>query len=606
MDLSKLADYSDVTNSHLVSTLPTAFNFNRLSTLILNTNPEVKSDNIPQSFCQINQLSFIDTNIGVVAGTPVGYSCTPTVNNPDSIKVKPGESWITITGSNLGWATPGDADPNLSVITANTMLKYIIQNPTDSKTGIKLSTNVILPKISWSDVDIMLDIISPSAYQRFTMDSGGKYRVEVKFNFTGTLGMPLDQSVTVNGNYCDRTILDGSQIICKITQPLEDGPILLKLSNNANYASTTINFIRSYPIVTSISKITTAGGEITIDGQFGNDGFDDSQLFISINNVNCTGRAFLGLSLTCIMPPTDAGVVPVDLGFNGFVTQTTMLVCGNITANVTAPVASFEVSGYTFKFKMESIQELSANGSIVNELLTRSWHYNQSVLGEVTTLSYNLNVTTPDDEDNGTLPTLQVSSMIEYSSLARQVTFAGITSNLSPNAIKISVNITGWQYSSSLNTLRVVFSAPIDQQETDCNGDDIPLATNSQLDDSLQYLSIVKDGVVFYGRFLSHALSNGRPTYSRNELINSTHGGGDAYIGIHLPQCSTCQIDPDFGLLVSPRSSDLCDDDNTRSWFLPVVIAVPLVVVLMVSIVLIKVIRQRYYFKGIIPMSRLG
>eukprot|EP01133_Synstelium_polycarpum_P017004 gene17004-20235_t len=249
---------------------------------------------------------------------------------------------------------------------------------------------------------------------------------------------------------------------------------------------------------------------------------------------------------------------------------------------------------------MESIQELTPNQDIAKELLTRSWHYNQSVAGEVTTITYRL---------NGTLPSFQVSSMIEYSSLARQVTFAGITSNLSPNAIKISVNITGWQYSSSLNTLRVVFSAPIDQQETDCNGDDIPLATNSQLDDSIQYLSIVKDGVVFYGRFLSHALSNGRPTYSRNELINSTRGGGDAYIGIHLPQCSTCQIDPDFNLLVSPRSSGLCGESKSKAWFLIVVIVVPVTVALILIVSLVLYLRKRYYFNlngDTIFMKRLG
>eukprot|EP01133_Synstelium_polycarpum_P000439 gene439-523_t len=245
---------------------------------------------------------------------------------------------------------------------------------------------------------------------------------------------------------------------------------------------------------------------------------------------------------------------------------------------------------------MESIEELAPDQTVANQLITQSWHFNQTVANDITTLTYLL---------NGTAPTLQVAAVIEYSKLARQVAFAGQTTNLAPNAIKISVNVTGWRYSSSLNTLRVVFSAPF-EPETDCNGDDLPLGTNSQLDDSLQYLAIVKDGVVFYGRFLSHALSNGRPTYSRNQLINSTRGGGDAYIGIHLPQCSSCQIDPDFGLLVSPRSTqDSCSGSKTKSWFLGVVIAVPLVVGTILMISLVMFIRHKYYFRGIIPMRRI-
>ncbi|EGG23038.1 hypothetical protein DFA_05168 [Cavenderia fasciculata] len=257
-----------------------------------------------------------------------------------------------------------------------------------------------------------------------------------------------------------------------------------------------------------------------------------------------------------------SGFNPVDNCLTKFVDHTTF------TSNATAPSTSIQVDGAEFGFDIVAIQEIGLDNEIVKELLTNSWISNITINNTFTDAVYQLVIS-----NTSILADTQVTVNITFSTQSRSITFGNQQLLINPNSIKLAVSINGWEYSSNVATLRVVLKTTTNNQQSieyDCKETDI---SSFSYDDygTLQYLRVLKDNVQFNGRFIDFALVDGRTTYSQTLLINQTSISSNqstAMIGITLPQCQSCVLDPDFTplLVVNDKDSDCSSKSEDQKW----------------------------------------
>ncbi|EGG15923.1 hypothetical protein DFA_09594 [Cavenderia fasciculata] len=258
----------------------------------------------------------------------------------------------------------------------------------------------------------------------------------------------------------------------------------------------------------------------------------------------------------------------------------------NITfnPNTTAPTTSFDIDGVGFQFEMVAIQELDIDESVINELFTNSGDWESTITTNTinndtdTLVVYKHNASSSSSSsltshrrghrqihNNNNI---NITATLSYSTRERQVEFASHTLHLHPNTVKMTVYIENWTYVSSVSTLRAVFRTRLNSQSQLIDiGCDQPMEITplqfGSLSSSLQYLRVVKDSVQFNSRFVDYVVSDGKTTFSKTIIINQTtvEGSPDqlsTLIGINLPQCASCVIDPDFTPLTIDNHAISC------------------------------------------------
>ncbi|EGC29336.1 hypothetical protein DICPUDRAFT_159092 [Dictyostelium purpureum] len=182
--------------------------------------------------------------------------------------------------------------------------------------------------------------------------------------------------------------------------------------------------------------------------------------------------------------------------------------------------------------------------------------------------------------------------------------FAGIKFSIDQGGIKLAVNISNYQYTSSLNSLQLrILSETVESGSGECNQvkseSDV---SNVDPNQTLNYISLKKNNKQMNGRFINKVVSDNRVTYMSTEVVKELSNSTNIVMGLNLPNCLECLIDPDFSLLVSPNYKSECDSKS--NWFLPVVIAVPVggfAVILITSIILYK--KYKYSIKLLMNSS---
>ncbi|EGG16370.1 hypothetical protein DFA_09401 [Cavenderia fasciculata] len=242
--------------------------------------------------------------------------------------------------------------------------------------------------------------------------------------------------------------------------------------------------------------------------------------------------------------------------------------------NSTKPIASFLIDNVDFNFEIVSIQELGMDDQILKELPTDSWISNVFSNDSLTIANYQLVI----PNDTVLLADTNISAIISFSRDQRTIQFGPQQLLINPNSIKLSLDINNWQFSSNLATLRVVFKTIIQIDQTisyDCQQIPIEPVSYDELTSTLEYLRVVKENVQFNGRFLDYVLANGRPSYSKTEVLSISEMDSVALIGISLPQCQLCSLDPDFTPLLIDKSNDQgCEKNNNWKIIVGVVIGV--------------------------------
>lgn len=284
---------------------------------------------------------------------------------------------------------------------------------------------------------------------------------------------------------------------------------------------------------------------------------------------------------------TDLGICTCINGFTGFN-------CNSQDSNPDAPSskpninettgeASISNDGSNYQISIYSLVELNFNGSTVNEfLLSNKWN------------KTNNNNNTNNDNNRIVVFSQFISNAsctIEYSieeviGKNKNYSFAGVNFTLSPGSLKLTVSIQNYTYHSTLNSIQLRIKSSLGDYNNsnnnsngnkNCNAKKLDINTNDfKNDQSLNYLTISKDSKTFYGRFINKVISDGRETFMSTSIVGQRTDS--ILIGLNLPHCKTCLIDPDFSLLVDQDYKTSCDDDDSRpKWFLPVVIVAPAV-----------------------------
>ncbi|EGG17483.1 hypothetical protein DFA_08479 [Cavenderia fasciculata] len=308
----------------------------------------------------------------------------------------------------------------------------------------------------------------------------------------------------------------------------------------------------------------------------------------------------------------DSGKCQCQHGYSDIDSCLTKYINTTITPNTTDPTVSFDVDGldFDFLFEIDSVQELDLDDNIVKELFISNytWNVKASTIdnNQTNIINYQLDTLSSSSSHQPA----QVLSTISFSTLARTVEFGGQQLLINANSIKLEVNISKWQYSSNLATLRVVFKTLINNNQFiqyDCINKDISSFSYDSLS-SLQYLRVVKDGIQFNGRFIDVALSDGRPTYSPTQLLSSTPINDEqsiVMIGIVFPQCQECILDPDFSALIvdTNNSGSQCgnNDNSNDKWKMITGIVVGVVGATILSIIIFYSVKR---FKRYLVLNR--
>ncbi|KAN0026292.1 hypothetical protein ACTFIV_007276 [Dictyostelium citrinum] len=234
------------------------------------------------------------------------------------------------------------------------------------------------------------------------------------------------------------------------------------------------------------------------------------------------------------------------------------------SANMTNQQTNYEIS-------IIKLLEIDFNGNTINQYqLQNNWTFISNTSNENI---YIFNQSIQNGQCN-------IRYIIEEIINDRQVSFAGINYKIESGSIKMTVAIENYQYFSNLNTLQLQMKSTVNQiqsnVENHCNNDQVEIKIIKNQDDYLNFIAIKKDGKVLNGRFIDRIESDSKSTFMKNILISKSNDS--ITIGMNLPHCSKkCLIDPDFSLLVSSEFKNECGDDKYNSWFLPVVIVVPIV-----------------------------
>ncbi|EFA75855.1 hypothetical protein PPL_10426 [Heterostelium album PN500] len=604
-------------NNNMTGQIPEYSNLtpNRID---FENNPSI-TGKIPDSFCTANLLSFRNTSITTLPdciyclkGNLPSYIQLP----PKVVKTKPGvdcepqlfskffmlgysNSTCILKGKLLGYRAPGDFSPStLQVINPNILFSYKPTVPTGQTTLYFSTSRNIVFNISWvSD----MTYISQTSVTSYNLTN---FKLELFGQFNQSF--PNHTITIINNGVCDINYFNSTYMICTATllHPLIANIFNVSLRsylfNNPFLAKTT-----SFPLVSSYM------GKLMISGIVGgpiNATYWDCQIGM-ISSGLLDVKIILN-NFEFVMPRlfVEAIDIPNDFGFNDRCNENgrcinTKCICstgfygsycelkifdgGHINLNQTTPVTSIIANGYDFNFNMVGVQELDPSGIIVNELITSEWTTFNYSLDDVTYLRYSIQT---DSKVN-------ILALIQHSNKSRDLTFANQQFTIPPNGLKLSVDINGWVYSSNLNTLRVVFNTKIEEEDNYGCDSKSPIATGT-LDDSVKYFKIIKNGLAFYGKFLPFSLSDGRSTYSRNEVINSTQDGV-TYIGIHLPQCQTCSIDPDFSLLIQTENKDCSiSGKSSRTWvIITIAVVCGVVGIAILSVATIFIIKNKRNIK---------
>ncbi|EGG15972.1 hypothetical protein DFA_09643 [Cavenderia fasciculata] len=502
-----------------------------------------------------------------------------------------------IYGNNLGWSSGS----SYTMLIPNTKISYPFAAITAPQTvGFNFSDRYYL-ETKVVVADIKLSSVSVDA---------------------GAVGLSLDKGLRYP---CSIYFSDSANIRCQLYQvPPSNYTLVISnpyLKTYTNIQSIKGSTIISYPLVSSAQLSGATLQSLTLNGNFGNNTFNTPSVTLN-NTIPCNITSKNQNTIVCTLLSTpQPGQASVQTHVDGFSTTANNLImvpfppsidlkqkciedtlncyghgqCSdqgiclcdqnyydnckyfknpNVTfvQNDTKPVATFELDGYKFFFSLVAIQELDVDDNVVQELIVDQWNVTDQSGDDLTSLHYRLLI-------NSTLyPTLSsivnVTSLIEYSTKDRQLPFGDSIVSVGANSIKVGVNVTGWQYQSILSHLRVVFSTIVNNEQStieSCSSSDIP--TFEQILGSDSYLRVIKNDTQFYGRFLSYSYSDGRKTFSRNELINQTKIIGNnnneslALIGVHVPQCTFCLLDPDFSaLVVNKEQSDCSSPSSSNTW----------------------------------------
>ncbi|KAK5577895.1 hypothetical protein RB653_002843 [Dictyostelium firmibasis] len=395
--------------------------------------------------------------------------------------------------------------------------------------------------------------------------------------------------------------------------------------------------------ITSVIPCSTDGGEVSIDGWFGND--NDGTHTLSSYTV------IIG-QLDCIVTSINKSTIKCNLGsgtgtknikiintkhtnviFNGiglFNYQNQIKTCpnncsgtsnGKCNSNTGECECNNKFTGYDCSLSIPTSPQPSTNSTVNNTggvtINNQDTKYEISILSlnEISfdgsiIISHQLNRNWSIDSNNTELNKFKFSQTLinntctitymieEIKNENKKFTFGTTTFTIEKDSIKLSVSINNYQYQSTLNTLQLVFYSAVstntdstDNNNNECNKKEASIDTSEVNNQQVSnYIQISKNSKILVGRFINQVISDSRATFMSSTIIkdnnDSSTSTSSIKLGLNLPHCNECLIDPDFSVLVSPDFKQSCnDDDKSKKWLIPVAVVVPVVGCSLIAII---------------------
>ncbi|KAN0019317.1 hypothetical protein ACTFIU_002525 [Dictyostelium citrinum] len=178
-------------------------------------------------------------------------------------------------------------------------------------------------------------------------------------------------------------------------------------------------------------------------------------------------------------------------------------------------------------------------------------------------------VYTPIDEFKNqyftTISNTNITATLEWFNQSTSIQFANQNLTMNPSSIKYTIEITKYQFSSSLNQLQLVMAASLTTNSNDiCS---LNQFGNTSTGDDSNYLKIQIENHSLYGRFIKRAIIDNVVKSISNVLLDSSLNVVDSssslqsFIGITIPYYSdSIIVDPDFSVLIDSKSASNEDD----------------------------------------------
>ncbi|KAF2076838.1 hypothetical protein CYY_001866 [Polysphondylium violaceum] len=622
--------YSDLSYNKLIGALPDCFVCALKSKMIkryLFGNNFSNYQDTSTSFPLCSGITFTNHSKNelnapiIINGTNLGWNYDDVIgsNYPFTILSKP----------ELGFTV---SIPNLQII-SNTISEG--QNSILNASKYFLELNFTIPNIQKSIQLTEPDLVIESIFA---------VRPYVNLGYTFIIlvnGISTKQGQTVAkvGNLdCIITEISSNFIACIVyQQQMAEGDYLVTVSSNGKQDSIKYTFIRSPPFISAFHPPSKKGGEAIFWGDFGND--PTQTLYLLVGDENCTNiHLFNQSTLSCQLKPGD-GLKQVIVNLNGtsWISSKTYFnyledekTCTNcdhgqcnygqcfcyegyggancsniIDAGVVERnenTVTISKDDYKFGFTIANITETDYNGVIQRSVPLTGWKITND-------LGYKWTYATKFEK-------AIISYTIEMVNETKSVNFAGVEMQLTPGTVKLTANISNWQYLGSLNTIQMQVQSKVYSQENlsvpDKCGKPMSSLITADTDlstTSLNYISIGIGNKVFYGKFIDRVLSDGKPTFARvtmNEKTNSS-----ITVSINLPYCKECIIDPDFSVLVSVNQVDECGNElrASKKWVIPIAVVFSIVGAAIITALVIVYLRKKVYLsfslkKGIVIVKK--
>ncbi|EAL62424.1 EGF-like domain-containing protein [Dictyostelium discoideum AX4] len=199
-----------------------------------------------------------------------------------------------------------------------------------------------------------------------------------------------------------------------------------------------------------------------------------------------------------------------------------------------------------------SLRELDFNNKEVNNYKFDQWIY------------------TPINEFKNqyftTVSNTNITAALEWFNQSTPIQFANQNLTMNPSSIKYTIEITEYQFKSSLNQLQLVMAASLTTNSNDiCT---LNQFGNTSTGDDSNYLKIQIENHSLYGRFIKRAIIDNNVKSISNVLldsslnvIDSSSSSLQSFIGITIPNYrNSIIVDPDFSVLVDSKSASDEDD----------------------------------------------
>ncbi|KAF2073061.1 hypothetical protein CYY_005616 [Polysphondylium violaceum] len=237
------------------------------------------------------------------------------------------------------------------------------------------------------------------------------------------------------------------------------------------------------------------------------------------------------------------------------------------TINTTHPETTLNDNVVNSIISIVGLNELDNSGAIINQYRFESWisrvNNNSHFSSSTNSFSYKTNITNKLDQS-----LTEIYAFIDYfnQSTPTNITFANQLITMNPHSLKYSINITSYSFSNSLNTLQLVLSASIENENGECSAS----STGNNVESNSEFIKLQVNDNSLYGRFIKRGIVDGRVKAVTNQILKdseffqstSTQSRSQAFIGINIPQYKRMvELDPDFSIIVDTRSA--AESDNS-------------------------------------------